>query len=120
MANLRCGGEFGEDWHTAGNLTRKQNVFDDFLASAQYLVDKGDISPAHLAIEGRSNGGLLMGATLVQRPGLFKAVVSHVGIYDMLRVALAQRRIQRYRVRHSERSCAVSGLVRLLPVSPCR
>lgn len=87
-ANLRGGSDYGEEWHKAGNLTHKQNVFDDFLACAQYLVDQKYTSPAHLAIEGGSNGGLLMGAALTQRPDLFRAVVSHVGIYDMLRVEL--------------------------------
>ena len=89
LANVRGGGEFGEEWHAAGALTKKQNVFDDFIASAAYLVDKGYTTPAKLAIQGGSNGGLLMGAALVQRPELFKAVVSHVGIYDMLRVELS-------------------------------
>lgn len=87
-ANLRGGGEYGEEWHHAGNLTRKQNVFDDFLASAQFLIDQRYTSPAHLAILGGSNGGLLMGAALTERPDLFRAVVSEVGIYDMLRVEL--------------------------------
>jgi prolyl oligopeptidase len=87
-ANLRGGAEYGEEWHKAGNLTRKQNVFDDFLASAQYLIDQKYTSPAHLAILGGSNGGLLMGAAFTQRPDLFRAVVSEVGIYDMLRVEL--------------------------------
>jgi prolyl oligopeptidase len=87
-ANIRGGGEYGEEWHHAGNLTRKQSVFDDFLACAQYLVDQKYTSPAHLAIIGGSNGGLLMGAALTQRPDLFRAVVSFVGIYDMLRVEL--------------------------------
>jgi prolyl oligopeptidase len=87
-ANLRGGGEYGEQWHEAGNLTHKQNVFDDFIACAQYLIEHHYTSPAHLAIIGGSNGGLLMGASLTQRPELFRAVVSFVGIYDMLRVEL--------------------------------
>jgi len=87
-ANLRGGAEYGEEWHSAGNLTHKQNVFDDFLACAQYLIDQKYASPAHLAILGGSNGGLLMGAAFTQRPDLFRAVVSEVGIYDMLRVEL--------------------------------
>ncbi len=87
-ANIRGGAEYGEEWHKAGNLTHKQNVFDDFLACAQYLIDQKYTSPAHLAILGGSNGGLLMGAAFTQRPELFRAVVSYVGIYDMLRVEL--------------------------------
>jgi len=86
--NLRGGAEYGEEWHQAGNLTHKQNVFDDFLACAQYLIDQNYTSPARLAIVGGSNGGLLMGAAFTQRPDLFRAVVSYVGIYDMLRVEL--------------------------------
>lgn len=86
--NLRGGAEYGEEWHRGGNLTHKQNVFDDFIACAQYLVDHRYTSPAHLAILGGSNGGLLMGAAFTQRPDLFRAVVSFVGIYDMLRVEL--------------------------------
>ena len=85
-ANLRGGGEYGEDWHRAGNLTNKQNVFDDFSACAQRLIEAGYTSPGELAIRGGSNGGLLMGAALTQHPELFRAVVSHAGIYDMLRV----------------------------------
>lgn len=86
VAILRGGGEFGEEWHRGGNLTRKQNVFDDFIASAERLIALGYTTPAQLAIRGRSNGGLLMGAALTQRPELFRAVYSGVGIYDMLRV----------------------------------
>jgi prolyl oligopeptidase len=87
-ANLRGGGEFGEAWHRAGMLTKKQNVFDDFEAAARWLIDHRYTTPARLGIEGGSNGGLLMGAALTQHPDLFRAVVSHVGIYDMLRVEL--------------------------------
>jgi prolyl oligopeptidase len=87
-ANIRGGSEYGEEWHRTGNLTHKQNVFDDFLACAQYLVDQKYTSSRHLAILGGSNGGLLMGAALTQRPELLGAVVSFVGIYDMLRVEL--------------------------------
>lgn len=89
VANLRGGGEYGEQWHRAGNLTRKQNVFDDFAAAAQYLIANHYTTPSRLAIEGGSNGGLLMGAALTQHPDLFRAVVAHVGIYDMLRVELS-------------------------------
>jgi prolyl oligopeptidase len=84
-ANLRGGGEYGEEWHQAGNLTRKQNVFDDFVACANHLREAGYTKPENLAIVGGSNGGLLMGAALVQHPALFRAVISFVGIYDMLR-----------------------------------
>jgi prolyl oligopeptidase len=89
VANLRGGSEFGEAWHEAGKLTKKQNVFDDFVACAERLVTLGYTRKERLAIEGGSNGGLLMGAALTQRPDLFRAVVSHVGIYDMLRVELS-------------------------------
>ncbi len=88
IANLRGGGEYGEEWHKAGNLTRKQNVFDDFVACAEYLIQAGYTNPNRLAIEGGSNGGLLMGASLTQRPELFRAVVAYVGVFDMLRVEL--------------------------------
>jgi prolyl oligopeptidase len=87
-ANLRGGGEYGEQWHADGALTKKQNVFDDFAAAARYLVDQKYTTPAQLAILGGSNGGLLMGAALTQHPEMFRAVVSEVGIYDMLRVEL--------------------------------
>jgi prolyl oligopeptidase len=89
VANLRGGGEFGEEWHKAGNLTKKQNVFDDFAASAEYLINEKWTRPEKLAVLGGSNGGLLMGAMITQHPDLFRAVVSAVGIYDMLRVELA-------------------------------
>jgi len=89
VANLRGGGEFGEPWHLQGNLTHKQNVFDDFAAVLRHMIDRGYTSPGKLAIEGGSNGGLLMGATLTQNPELVKTVISHVGIYDMLRVELS-------------------------------
>ncbi|HMC28976.1 MAG TPA: prolyl oligopeptidase family serine peptidase [Verrucomicrobiae bacterium] len=84
VANLRGGGEYGEDWHRLGNLTNKQNVFDDFIACARFLIRSNYTSREKLAIEGGSNGGLLMGAALTQHPELFHAVVSHAGIYDML------------------------------------
>ena len=89
VANIRGGGEFGEEWHKAGNLTKKQTVFDDFAASAQYLIEKKYTNPNKLALLGGSNGGLLMGALITQHPDLMRAVVSAVGIYDMLRVELA-------------------------------
>jgi prolyl oligopeptidase len=89
VVNLRGGGEYGEDWHRAGMLTRKQNVFDDFAAALKLVTDRKYTSPEKLAIEGGSNGGLLMGATLAQHPELVKCVVSHVGIYDMLRVEIS-------------------------------
>jgi prolyl oligopeptidase len=89
VANIRGGGEFGESWHLAGNLTNKQNVFDDFYAAARYLIDNGYTTSGQLAIMGGSNGGLLMGATMTQHPDLMKCVVSSVGIYDMLRVELS-------------------------------
>lgn len=88
-ANLRGGGEYGEDWHEQGRLAKKQNVFDDFAACAKYLVDRKYTQPSKLAIIGGSNGGLLMGAAFTQHPEMFHAVVSMVGIYDMLRVELS-------------------------------
>jgi prolyl oligopeptidase len=90
QVNLRGGGEFGDAWYRAGNLLNKQNVFDDFAAAMQLLVDDKYTSREHLGIIGGSNGGLLMGAMLTQHPDQMKAVVSAVGIYDMLRVELTQ------------------------------
>jgi len=89
QANLRGGGEFGEQWHKDGMLTEKQNVFDDFAAVMQHMIDAGYTVPEKLAIMVGSNGGLLMGAMITQHPKLCRAVVSSVGIYDMLRVELA-------------------------------
>lgn len=85
MANLRGGAEYGEDWHQAGTKERKQNVFDDFIAAADWLVAQGYTSHQKLALDGRSNGGLLLGAVLNQRPDLAAAAVPAVGVMDMLR-----------------------------------
>jgi prolyl oligopeptidase len=85
VANLRGGAEFGEDWHRAGMLDKKQNVFDDMIAAAEYLISEKYTDTNHLAIEGGSNGGLLMGAMITQRPELFRAVVCEVPLLDMLR-----------------------------------
>lgn len=88
VANIRGGAEYGERWHRQGMLTKKQNVFDDFYAAGQYLVGKHYTSHGKLALLGGSNGGLLMGAEIVQHPDLARAVVSAVGIYDVIRVEL--------------------------------
>lgn len=88
LTNLRGGGEYGEDWHRAGMLERKQNVFDDFIAAAEFLIREGYTRPERLAIEGGSNGGLLVGAAMVQRPDLFGAVLCRVPVADMLRYHL--------------------------------
>jgi prolyl oligopeptidase len=85
VANIRGGGEFGEEWHRAGMLDKKQNVFDDFIAAAEWLVENNYTNPSRLAIQGGSNGGLLVGAALTQRPDLFQAVLCQFPDLDMVR-----------------------------------
>ena len=119
VANLRGGAEFGEDWHRAGMLDKKQNVFDDMIAAAEHLISEKYTDKNHLAIQGGSNGGLLMGAMMTQRPDLFRAVVCQVPLLDMLHYQdfqIAKLWIPEYGT--AENAGAIQVALRLLAVSP--
>ena len=119
VANLRGGAEYGEEWHKAGNLTQKQNVFDDFVACAEHLVARQYTAPAHLAIIGGSNGGLLMGAAFTQRPDLFRGRrVVRRNLRHAAGRARSERGVQHDGVRHRQGRGPVQGAVRILPVPP--
>ncbi len=120
IPNLRGGGEYGEDWHRAGMLQNKQNVFDDFIAAAEWLIGEQYTRPERLAIDGGSNGGLLVGAALTQRPELFRAVVCAVPLLDMVRYhhfRIAKLWIPEYG--SADDPEAVPVALRLLAVPPC-
>ena len=88
VPNIRGGGEYGKNWHIAGTQQNKQNVFDDFIAAGEYLIEEGYTKPSKLAIRGGSNGGLLVGALITQRKDLFRVALPAVGVLDMLRYHL--------------------------------
>jgi len=118
VANLRGGGEYGEEWHVAGTKLKKQNVFDDFIAAAEYLVREKYTNPRKLAILGRSNGGLLVGAVLAQRPDLFGAALPGVGVMDMLRYQTASANARQWSSDYglSENAAEFSALRAYSPV----
>jgi prolyl oligopeptidase len=121
-ANLRGGGEYGDAWHEAGTRTRKQNVFDDFIGAAEYLIREKYTQPSRLAISGRSNGGLLVGATLLQRPELFGAALPAVGVLDMLRYHTASANARQWSSDYglSENAEDFAALLRYSPVHNTR
>ena len=121
-ANLRGGGEYGEDWHRAGTGTHKQNVFDDFIAAAEYLIRERWTAPDKLAIHGRSNGGLLVGAVLTQRPELFGAALPAVGVHDILRYQTASANARQWSSDFglSENAAEFAAQIRYSPVHSTR
>ena len=118
MAHLRGGGEYGEDWHRQGILDRKQNVFDDFLAAGDFLVQEG-AARGRLAIMGGSNGGLLVGAALTQRPGLFRAVVCQVPLPDMVAITSSGSRASGSRSTAPRTARGLPVALRVFAVPPC-